>query len=86
MPKVTHYVAPVYPDEAKEDHLEGEVFVKILVNIDGLPLQEIVIKSSNEIFNQPAIDASKAFMFTPLIKNGTKEICWVVIPFKFALR
>jgi TonB family protein len=85
MPKVLHMVSPVYPEEAKVDRIEGFVMVKVLINTQGLPINEFVIKTSNAILNDAAIQAAKAFTFIPYKRKGAGEKFWMVVPFKFHL-
>jgi outer membrane biosynthesis protein TonB len=45
----------------------------------------LIIKSDNEIFNQPSLDAAMKFEFIPAAKNNKAVSMWVVVPFKFKL-
>ncbi|MDR3628575.1 MAG: energy transducer TonB [Ignavibacteriaceae bacterium] len=84
-PVVIHAEAPIYPEQARKGHIEGEVFVKILINSDGLPIQKFVIITSNKMFNEASIEAVKAFKFSSHINNKANESWWYVIPFRFRL-
>jgi len=76
---------PAYPEIALRAGIEGKVWVKIWVDTDGRARQAIVLKSDNEIFNQPALEAAKQFVFTPAIKAGKPVSVWVSVPFKFTV-
>ncbi len=85
MPMVKTAATPKYPEQAKRAGAEGTAYVKLLVNTDGIPTKAVVIKSDNEVFNQPSIDAAMKFTFTPAIKDNRPVAVWVVIPFKYKL-
>jgi protein TonB len=78
-------VEPKYPELAMRAGLEGKVWVKIWVDKEGKPKQVVVLKSENEIFNDPAIEAAKQFLFTPAYMNNGPVSVWVSVPFKFKL-
>lgn len=85
MPKIKTTSMPVYPEQARQSGLEGTVYLKVLVDQSGMPVKTEIIKSTNDIFNQPAIDAAMKFTFTPAIKDNKPVAVWVVIPFKYKL-
>ncbi len=84
-PVVVKKVEPKYPELAMRAGLEGKVWVKIWVDKEGTPKQVLVIKSDAEIFNEPAIEAAKQFIFTPAYMNNGPVSVWVSVPFKFRL-
>jgi protein TonB len=84
-PQVIKKVEPKYPELAMRAGLEGKVWVKIWVDKEGKPKQVVVIKSDAEIFNEPAVEAAKQFLFTPAYMNNGPVSVWVSVPFKFKL-
>jgi protein TonB len=84
-PQVIKKVEPKYPELAMRAGLEGKVWVKIWVDKEGKPKQVVILKSDAEIFNEPAIDAAKQFLFTPAYMNNGPVSVWVSVPFKFKL-
>jgi len=44
-----------------------------------------VLKSDAEIFNEPAVEAAKQWLFTPAYMNNGPVAVWVSIPFRFKL-
>lgn len=84
-PEMVEAAKPEYPEAAKKAGIGGKAFVKVLVGKDGIPKKAVVIKSENEIFNQPAVDAAMKSKFTPAINKGEKIAVWVVLPYRFAL-
>ncbi|MEK7250469.1 MAG: energy transducer TonB, partial [Bacteroidota bacterium] len=85
-PQIVKRVIPKYPDMAIRAGLEGTVWVKILVDKDGMPKKAVVIKSTAELFNDEAVKAAMGFVFTPAVMNNGPVKVWVSIPFKFTLK
>lgn len=85
-PQIVKRVIPKYPDMALRAGLEGTVWVKILVDKDGIPKKAVVIKSTAELFNDSAVNAAMSFVFTPAVMNNGPVKVWVSIPFKFTLK
>ncbi|HXX64746.1 MAG TPA: TonB family protein [Bacteroidota bacterium] len=84
-PQVIKKVEPKYPELAMRAGLEGKVWVKIWVDKEGKPHQVLIQKSDAEIFNEPALEAAKQFVFTPAYMNNGPVAVWVSVPFKFKL-
>jgi TonB family protein len=84
-PVVISKKEPVYPEPAIRAGIEGKVWVKIWVDRAGLPHDVVLIKSDQEIFNVPALDAARQFRFTPATMDGKPVDVWVSVPFKFKL-
>lgn len=85
-PQIVKSVVPVYPDMARRAGLEGVVWVKILVGKDGKPIKVAVARASTEIFEEPALEAAKQFLFTPAVMNNGPVKVWVSVPFRFKLK
>ncbi len=84
-PVVVKSVKPKYPEMAMRAGLEGRVWVKIWVDKEGKPKEVRILKTDAEIFNEPAIEAAKQFLFTPAYMNNGPVAVWVSVPFKFNL-
>jgi len=84
-PVVVKKVEPKYPELAMRAGLEGKVWVKIWVDKEGRAKQVVILKSDAEIFNEPAVEAAKQFVFTPAYMNNGPVAVWVSIPFRFKL-
>jgi protein TonB len=78
-------VEPKYPELAMRAGLEGKVWVKIWVDKEGRPKRVVILKSDAEIFNEPAVEAAKQWIFTPAYMNNGPVAVWVSIPFRFKL-
>ncbi len=84
-PSVIRKVEPQYPDIARKAGIEGRVFVKVLVDTLGNVETVQVLKSSNPIFEKPAIEAAKKWKFKPGYQRDRPVKVWVAIPFIFKL-
>jgi len=84
-PQVLQKVEPPYPDIARKAGIEGKVYVKVLVDTLGNVTTVQVLKSSNPIFEQPAIEAAKKWKFKPGYQRDRPVRVWVAIPFIFKL-
>ena len=84
-PVIIKSVEPRYPDMAVRTGLEGKVSVKIWVDREGKAKEVDVLQSDAEIFNQPAVEAAKQFVFTPAYMNDGPVPVWVTITLKFEL-
>ena len=76
---------PEYPELAKRANLEGNVFVKVLINKEGKVQKALLEKASDELFIQAALEAAKKWVFTPALMNGQPVPVWISIPFHFRL-
>lgn len=61
-----HTVIPDYPKDARRDRLEGNVQVCFRISRAGTPWRIAVRKSTNRIFEKPAIKAVRDSTFAPL--------------------
>lgn len=86
MPKIVSQAIAHYPELAKKAGIEGRVFVKIWVNKKGEPKKAVVLKSDNNIFDQPSVDAAMKYRFSPAIYRDKPVDVWVVIPFTYKLK
>ncbi len=84
-PEVVMTSIPEYPELAKRISLEGSVTVNVLVDKEGKVKKALLMKSTDDLFIQPALEAAKKWIFTPAIMNGKPVLVWVAIPFRFHL-
>jgi periplasmic protein TonB len=85
-PAVISQPQPKYPELAQRAGIEGNVWVKILVDKEGKPKKAVVVKSDAQVFDNEAIEAAMATKFTPAVMNNGPVACWVVIPYRFKLK
>jgi TonB family protein len=75
---------PVYPEQAAEKALQGEVWIKLLISESG-DVETTEIESGNPILAKAAADAMKKWKFKPFIKNGRAVKVSTKLPFDFAM-
>ncbi|HEY7186456.1 MAG TPA: energy transducer TonB [Vicinamibacterales bacterium] len=68
-PTKTKHVAPVYPQDAKDAHLQGLVVIQARVELDGRISHARVLKSVPAL-DQAALDAVLQWEFAPLVIDG----------------
>jgi TonB family protein len=61
---------PVYPEQAKTNHVQGKVIMKALIGTDGRIHQLRVVSSSDELLSISAISAVGTWVYTPYIFQG----------------
>lgn len=84
-PKPVIRKMPAYPEEARKEKIEGEVYVEVSIDTMGRVWNAKVLKSAHTILNQPALEAAKQWTFTPAVKNKKNVAISVTLPFKFKL-
>jgi TonB family protein len=84
-PQIVKKVEPAYPEPAMRAGFEGNVIVKMRIDKEGKVNQVVVLKSDAAIFNEPAIEAAKQFIFTPAHVKNEPVAVWVSYPFHFRL-
>jgi TonB family protein len=81
--QIVKLAKPTPPRMAKEAGFEGQVTVSALIDKEGKPTQVKVLKSTNEIFNDAAIEAVMNSRFSPRITSAGPAETWVSVPFSF---
>ena len=84
-PEIVKKVTPVYPRSAINLEVEGRVIVKLAVDRKGNVTQVEIVKSSQGIFEKPALDAARQFVFKPAQCDGMPIPVTVAFPFRFKL-
>ena len=84
-PEIVMTSVPEYPDLARRIGLDGSATINVLVDKEGKVKKALLMKSSDDVFIQPALEAAKKWIFTPALMNGKPVLVWVAIPFRFRL-
>jgi TonB family protein len=84
-PEPTKQVTPKYPDLARRAGMEGTVWIRLWVDEMGKVAKAEVTRSDAEIFNEPALNAGKQWLFKPAMSKGKPIAVWVSVPFRFNL-
>ena len=73
----------VYPMEAREKQLQGQVWVRMSVTEAG-DVKGVELVSGDPILAKAALEAAKKWKFKPFIKNGKPVPVSAKVPFDFA--
>jgi TonB family protein len=73
----------IYPEESRENQLQGQVWVKVAVSETG-DVSGVELISGDPVLARAAVDAAKKWKFKPFIKNGKPSAVTTRIPFDFA--
>jgi len=84
-PKVLKRASPIYPQEARDRKIEGNVFLKCWVTTNGSVRSAWIMKSDDNIFNKSAMECCLQWSFTPAIKDGRNIDVIVHVPLRFRL-
>jgi periplasmic protein TonB len=76
---------PAYPEEARSTGVEGEVYLKIVINEDG-SVGDIEVKKGDEPFVSAAIAAVKSWKYTPALLDGKPIAVFRIIKVPFKLK
>ncbi|MEQ4616916.1 MAG: energy transducer TonB [Corticimicrobacter sp.] len=78
---------PVYPRASLQRREQGEVIVRVLINVEGYVDKATVQRSSgHDRLDRSALDASYKARFRPYTENGIPYPALADIPFNFVLR
>jgi TonB family protein len=84
-PVAVYKKAPIYPDSALHSGMEGDVFVKALIDEYGTVISVSFLKSNEKIFEAPALNAVEQWKFSPFKKKGIRTKMEVTVPLKFRI-
>jgi TonB family C-terminal domain len=79
--------APPYPREALRDGLQGSVLLRVLVGVDGQPLEVSIAKSSgHKVLDQAAREqVLRRWKFHAAMQQGTPVQAYGLVPIDFSL-
>jgi len=67
--RLTRKIEPIYPSEARTQHVEGPVMLDALVGEDG-NVHEVTVTSGSPLLAKAAADAVKHWRYQPFLLNG----------------
>jgi periplasmic protein TonB len=62
-------VPPEYPAEARKQHAEGRVVLKVVISKEG-DVTKLIVISGNPVLVPAALDAVKQWKYRPYLLNG----------------
>ena len=74
----------IYPIQAAQKSIQGEVWVKLSISEVG-EVENVEVLSGDPTLTRAAVDAAKKWRFEPFIKNGKAIKVTTKLPFDFAL-
>ncbi len=84
-PKLFKKVAPIYPEIAREAHIEGPVVIEATTDIYGRVVSWKVLHSI-PLLDQAALDAVRQWIYEPLIINGKPRGVIFTVTVRFQLK
>lgn len=79
------YMAMGYPEEAKQQKIEGTVIAKVLINEEGEYMRHEIVQEANPLLAAAVEKQLSKLQFSPAKKDGKALKFWVSIPFKFKM-
>ncbi len=77
-PKPTTPISPEYPELARKAGIEGTVWVKILIDKQGLVRDAMVVRGVGAGLDESAVKEIKRTIYTPAIQNNRPVAVWVM--------
>jgi TonB family protein len=83
--KLLKEVKPVYPQEALDKKLQGEVLIEVNTDIYGRAMKSKLVKGKHKILNDAALKAVKQWVYEPGILNGVPQEAKFEVTIEFKL-
>jgi len=78
---------PIYPARSRKAGEQGNVMIRVLVDVTGRPAQvSLQTSSGHPELDQSALSAVRAAQFRPYSEGGIAQAVWVLVPINFVLR
>jgi protein TonB len=78
---------PIYPARSRKAGEQGNVMIRVLVDVTGRPAQvSLQTSSGHPELDQSALSAVRAAQFRPYAEGGLAQAVWVLVPINFVLR
>lgn len=78
-------IAPIYPSQAREDHVQGTVELRLIIGEDGL-VQALHVIQGTPILAAAAYDAVRQWQFKPYVENGKAVPVLTTVTVNFGLQ
>jgi len=77
----------IYPEEARENEMQAKIYVKFMIDKNGILKNPMVLNKSDKLFEQEALRIIKKLnTWEAGYLNGQKVDMWYTIPIVFKLR
>lgn len=78
---------PIYPARSRKAGEQGNVMVRVLIDVTGRPAQvSLQTSSGHPALDDSAVSAVRAAQFKPYAEGGLPQAVWVLVPINFVLR
>jgi protein TonB len=78
---------PIYPARSRKAGEQGNVMIRVLIDVTGRPAQvSMQTSSGHPELDQSALSAVRAAQFRPYAEGGIAQAVWVLVPINFVLR
>jgi TonB family protein len=84
-PEIIHKVSPTYPEEARRSGLMGVVVCEAIITAEGDVAAIKIVRTADELFNQPTVDAIKQWKFDPATLHGEPVDVIYILTVKYNL-
>ncbi len=85
-PRVVNWTDPPYPEQARQQGIEGTVILKLRVTAEGSPRDVVVVKSSGHSgLDEAAVAHVRKTGFSPALKDGQPVAMTITFRVKFRL-
>lgn len=87
-PVPVNSIQPVYPRLERRAGIEGDVWLKVLIDVEGRICDVVVAKESgeSESFGRAAMEAALKTVWKPAISNGQPVAVWITYKVSFRLK
>lgn len=85
-PRLIEKVDPVYPEEARKEHVEGIVILEATTDEEGNVARVKVLKSKDPLLNEAAIDAVSQWKYEPFYIKGKPHGLVFTVTVRFKLK
>jgi protein TonB len=80
----SHYVAPAYPAEARRNHIQGDVVVRLKIDTEGNPTDVTAVRGAPTLADA-AVAAIRHWKYRPYLLNGKPVMVETTALVKFHL-
>lgn len=85
-PRVVNWTDPAYPEQARQQGIEGTVILKLTVTAEGSPRNVAIVRSSGHSgLDEAAVAHVKKTKFSPALKDGDPIAMTITFRVKFRL-
>lgn len=72
-----------FPAEAPQSGLEGIIMIRVLVGVDGSPIEAEITQALHPDLDRKALEAALAGRYLPAREGEIPREAWVSVPFRY---